>query len=103
MRVKSRVAAFRDSSKEGTVFPRAQETKRIKLVKQTAKSRETKLDHLFAAGIYGLSAFFVIFILGFVTGYIPNIFYNVALSTLMGSCAGVIVYSLMVVGDSSKD
>ncbi len=103
MQVKSRVAAYRDRSKEGTAFPRAIETKKIKLVEQTAKCRETKLEHLSAAGIYALSAMSVIFVLGFVTGYIPNIIINIVLSTLIGSCAGVIVYSLMVLGDSSKD
>jgi hypothetical protein len=103
MQVKSRVAAYRDSSKEGTELRRTIETRKIKLVEPTPKSRETKLDHLFAAGIYGLSAMFVIFILGYVTGFISNIFINIALSALIGSCAGMIVYSLMVVGDSSRD
>ena len=67
-------------------------TQKIKLI---AKSRESRLDLLSASVVYGLTAFFMAFMFGYVTECISRISINILLSTFMGLCVGLITYELM--------
>ncbi len=60
-----------------------------------SKRREAKLDTISAAVVVGLTALFVVFILGLVTEFAPRIIETVLLSVVIGLCVGVIAFALM--------
>ncbi len=70
-------------------------TTHIPIAETAVKPRESKLDHVFVAAVYGLTASFMAFIFGWVTEYIPSGLENFLLSAFMGLCVGVIAYALM--------
>jgi hypothetical protein len=107
MQAKSRVAAVLspESGEEAKIFISTSETEQFTQTTQwemsetTIKPRETKLDHVSAAIVCGLTASFMAFIFGLVTGYISSTIENILLSLFMGLCIGVIAYALMTGDD----
>jgi hypothetical protein len=103
MQAKARVAVAFDQeiNEEGAIFPQSTETRQYthstttEVIELPVKPRESKLDHVTASAVYGLTATFMAFIFGLVTEYIPRMLENVLLSVFMGICVGVIAYALM--------
>ena len=95
------VALGRESNEETATYQQSTEPKQfttttdIPTTETTLKPRESKLDQVFVAAVYGLTAAFMAFIFGWVTEYISSTFENTLLSAFMGLCIGVIAYALM--------
>ncbi len=60
-----------------------------------AKPRESKPDIVSAAVVVGMTAQFVVFILGLVTEFIPRMIEVILISAFIGLCVSVIAYALM--------
>jgi hypothetical protein len=107
MQAKSRVAVVLspEDGEEGTIFLSTTETEQFtqttppQVSETTIKPRETKLDHVSAAIVCGMTAAFMAFIFGWVTEYISSAVENILLSLFMGLCIGVIAYALMTGDD----
>jgi hypothetical protein len=107
MQAKSRVAVVLspENGEEDTIFLSTAETDQQAQTtspnasETTIKPRETKLDHVSASIVCGMTAAFMAFIFGLVTGYISSNLENILLSLFMGLCIGVIAYALMTGDD----
>jgi hypothetical protein len=103
MQAKARVAVAFDHkiNEEGIVFPPSTDSQQFthstqaEAIERPVRPRETKLDHVSAAAVYGFTASFMAFIFGLVTEYIPRMPINMLLSIFMGLSVGVIAYALM--------
>ena len=60
-----------------------------------SKPRESKLDTVSTAVVIGMTAQFVVFIVGLVTEFAPRMLEIILLSVFVGLCVSVIAFALM--------
>ncbi len=100
MQVESRIAATysKDAGISGTEnlnFSGSRKFRNPSDIQAKHLTRESKVDQLSASVVIGLTALFIAFMFGWVTGLIPDLGENLLLSLFMGLCVGVIAFALM--------